>query len=169
MEGNVRRIFILMIISLLIISGCSGDLTVDNSIDFGVQFLETNYHKETNTIFKVVSSRDEIEQYYDDACPNWYYPEENVDYYANKFWEAIEVYTDTFFSDKYLVIILINEGSGSIGHEVERIDENGNIIINRLLPNGDGTDDMAEWHIIIELENDFNPEQFNVVLQDKVN
>jgi hypothetical protein len=65
---------------------------------------------------------------------------------------------------------MVNEGSGSIRHEIEHIHKNGDIIINRLLPDKDivMTADMAEWHIIIELSNDFKPEQLNIILHDKI-
>ena len=103
-------------------------------------------------------------------CPNYYYPDENIDYYAKIFRDAIEKYTDEFFIDYFLVIVLLNEVSGSIRHEVEKIDEHGNIIINRLLP-GKGiqmTADLAEWHIVIELNRNFYLEKFTEKVIDKV-
>jgi hypothetical protein len=78
---------------------------------------------------------------------------------------AIEKYSDDFFAGNYLVIVLLGEGSGSIRHKVERVDTNGDIVITRQLPEI-GTADMAAWNIIIELNNDFKPEQYQVVLTD---
>ena len=83
----------------------------------------------------------------------------------NNFLDAIAKYSDGYFADNYLVIVRLVEGSGSIRHKVERIDENGDIVINRLLP-GMGTADMAAWSILIEVNNNFEAEQFRVVLFD---
>ena len=153
----------LLCAALLFLFACN------NTVDFSVQILRTHQHKSIDTVTTVISTRAELEQYYDSACPNVYYADENHDQHAIQFKEAIEGYTDNFFTAKYLVIVMINEGSGSIGHEVTRIDNNGDIIINRLLPGKDValTDDEAEWHIVIEFSNSFKPGHFNAVLQDK--
>jgi hypothetical protein len=71
-------------------------------------------------------------------------------------------YTDAFFASNFLVLVLLEEISGSYRHRVERIEESGDIIITRLVP-GIGTADMAQWHIIIELDNDYKLEEFQAV------
>ncbi len=63
------------------------------------------------------------------------------------------------------MIVELWEPSGSIRHKVERIDENGNIIINRLMPEI-GTTDIGQWSIIIELNNNFKFEKFKTVFVD---
>jgi hypothetical protein len=112
----------------------------------------------------IVSSKEDLEQYYEKHKNRIW------DGYGNEmpdknFLGAIERYSDEYFADNFLVIVDLVEGSGSVRHKVERIDENGNIVINRLLP-GVGTDDMAAWSILIELDNNFKEEQFRVVLSD---
>jgi hypothetical protein len=140
-----------------------------NKNNFDVQYLRTNKHEKRTTVTTVISSKIKLEQYYEDACPNRYYPDENVDYYAKIFKDSIEKYTDGFFTDKYLVIVLLEETSGSIRHEVEKVDEHGNIFINRFVPGNEMyiTDDMAEWHIVIEINKSFNPEQFTAKITNK--
>jgi len=76
--------------------------------------------------------------------------------------DVILKYSSSFFEDNFLVIVSLQENSGSIRHNVERIDENGDIVINRLEPEI-GTADMAEWNIIIELANSTKTEQFRPV------
>jgi hypothetical protein len=140
-----------------------------NKNNFDVQYLRTNKHEKRTTITTVISSKSKLEQYYEDACPNRYYPDENVDYFAKIFRDSIEKYTDGFFTEHYLVIVLLEERSGSIRHEVEKIDEHGNIFINSFVPGNEMyiTDDMAEWHIVIEINKSFNPEQFTAKITNK--
>jgi len=87
----------------------------------------------------------------------------------NSFWEteytnAISKYSDNFFTNNFLVIVLLEENSGSNRHKVERVNPNGDIIIKQLIPEI-GTADMATWSIIIELENSARLEQYLVVLE----
>ena len=159
---------VILLIMLATLSTCK--TSNKNKIDFDVQYLRTSKHEISTPITTVINSKDKLDQYYEDACPNYYYPDENVDYYAAIFMDAIEKYTDEFFVDYFLVIVLLNEESGSIRHEVEKVDEHGDIIINRLLP-GKGiqmTGDLAEWHIIIELNRNFYLEKFTAKIIDKM-
>ncbi|MCL2444459.1 MAG: hypothetical protein FWD13_13490 [Treponema sp.] len=109
-----------------------------------------------NPICTVISSVNELEIY-------------TGSFDKNLFWEAgyadaIAKYTDNYFTDNFLVIVLLEENSGSNRHEVEKVETNGDIIINRLIPEI-GTADMATWNIIIELNNNFKPEHFQVILK----
>ena len=79
--------------------------------------------------------------------------------------EATQKYNDEFFAEKYLALVSVLEHSGSIGHRVESVEENGDIIISRFLPEI-GTTDMAQWYILIALDTGFAPEQFNAVFVD---
>ena len=76
--------------------------------------------------------------------------------------DVLSRYTDGFFENHYLVLIFKQEGSGSNRHRLDAISDDGTVIVARLLPEM-GTADMAQWHIIIEFESDFQPEQFEVV------
>ncbi len=64
-------------------------------------------------------------------------------------------YGDAFFAENELVTVVLRETSGSIEHEVLGADEKGGIRIKRILPE-EGTCDMAEWHIFVELPLDFS-------------
>ena len=112
----------------------------------------------------IISTKSELEQYYETYVSSKYDSYPNV--YTGDFLDATKNYSDDFFRDNFLVIVLLEEGSGSIRHKVERIDKNGDIIITRLLPEV-GTADMAEWNIIIELDSDFKLDQYGLVLVDK--
>ena len=79
---------------------------------------------------------------------------------------AAIMYTELFFMQKYLVIVSLEESSGSIRHRVDNVHENGEIIITRLIPEI-GTADMAGWDIIIELDKEFTADTFSVVIIDE--
>ena len=77
-----------------------------------------------------------------------------LDFYSDtpiSFAEAIEGYNNSFFAGNYLVIVMLKEISGSIYHRVDRIDNDRNIHISRLIPEVT-TSDIADWSIIIEIE-----------------
>lgn len=73
------------------------------------------------------------------------------------FLDACDRYDETFFEKNYLIFVLLEEGSGSVRHEVSSIrqteDEKIAISVDRKVPEA-GTDDMAQWHIILELSRD---------------
>lgn len=143
----------------------------DIQINFDVQIIRHGnmeaFDPTFNPIITVVSSMIELEQYHEFACPCKFY---SVVHYPCAFLQAIAGYNDAFFTENYLAFVMLFEGSGSIRHEVERIEGSGNIIINRLLPEPDVpmTTDIAIWNIVIELNRNFQPEQFNVVFVDKI-
>ncbi len=65
-------------------------------------------------------------------------------------------YDETFFESHALLLVRLMETSGSISHNVASVASDGNALnvsIIRLRPEI-GTDDMAAWHILIELPAD---------------
>ena len=168
--------FILSLV-LICFSACDGDgaITFDeqsvfrflngNEIPINVQYIRTEYFYDPENPFPknitIVSSTNEIEEYYEKHRKRIWDETGKLVPDLN-FLNAIEKYNDNFFSDNFLVIIGITEGSGSIGHRVVRVYENGDILIKRLLPEA-GTADMASWSIIIELKNDLKDRQFNLL------
>lgn len=73
------------------------------------------------------------------------------------FLDACDEYDDGFFEENYLILLLLQEGSGSVRHEVinvtQMLDQRINISVIRELPEI-GTSDMAQWHVILELSRD---------------
>jgi|GEM_PF-2299001 len=82
----------------------------------------------------------------------------------SEFQIVFDMYTEEFFTSRYIVVVLLEEASGSIGHYVKGIDIDGNIFINRSAAHGADTADMAQWHIIIEIEKTFMPKHFSAVI-----
>ena len=126
--------------------------------DFQVRYIRTNGYIAgvKYPIVTVMSSRDDLERYYDTY-------KDKYDL-SSGFKDAMTNYSGDFFANAFLVVVLMEEGSGSIRHKVESIDEAGNIIITRLVPDM-GTDDMAEWNIIIELDKKYKAEQYQVIFE----
>lgn len=72
------------------------------------------------------------------------------------FLDACDRYDAHFFESSYLVLVLLEEGSGSVRHKVagvEKTDGGIKVKIQRIVPEI-GTDDMAQWHIILEMKKD---------------
>lgn len=73
------------------------------------------------------------------------------------FLDACDGYDEAFFEKNYLVFVRLQEGSGSIRHQVMGVEQTEeqklSIYINRDIPEV-CTDDMAYWHIILELSRD---------------
>ncbi len=67
--------------------------------------------------------------------------------------DAIGKYDAAWFADHRLLVVLLEEGSGSIRHEVTAVTDGPDpaVDITLLCPEC-CTDDMAEWHILIELD-----------------
>ena len=144
-----------------------------NRVSFNHQYIHTQYVRDTYIgnitlpLLTVVSSTSELESYYDNykALFNFELPPDQL-YTPIGFLDAIKDYSDDFFENSFLVIILLHENSGSNRHEVEGVYDNGDIVINRLIPEL-GSADMAQWSIIIELDNNNKPEEFKTVLIEK--
>jgi len=145
----MKRAVILLLTALILFTACG------SSVNFNVQYIRADISWREDYFIEyeaVVTSRDELEQY---SADMWH------DYVPDVFSEAVEKYTDEFFKTGYLFIFYRAEGSGSVKHKVTKISEDGEITIERTSPQ-EQTADIAEWHIVIELGNDFKPGEFNV-------
>jgi len=163
----MKRIAILLCFGVLLTVSCEKkeqkpQVFINNKEVINVQYIRNygHYKDIQNPIISIISAKSELEQYYET------YVKSIFNSNAGLFLEKTKIYSDDFFANNYLVVIFLEESSGSITHKVEKIDENGDVTINRLIPQI-GTCDMAEWNIIIELDKSFNPHQFSVVLIDQ--
>ena len=159
------------------IGDTSGDVK-KTFIDFVPQYIRTNgYHDDVEyPVVKIIRSVEELNAYYNENKER-YDLERNDKVYSDTtigFLDACDKYTAEYFEDQILVMVLLEEGSGSIRHNVDnvKIGSNGKlyISISRDVPEV-GTDDMAEWHILIEPEKDITvaSESDVIVYLDGVN
>ncbi|MDE7229863.1 MAG: hypothetical protein K2N56_05220 [Oscillospiraceae bacterium] len=137
------------------------DDTVSNNapetpkLDFKAQNIRTNAYYDPDDSYPktvLIKDRGELEKYYVDNADKYNLRWDDT----NCFYQAVSGYDEEFFKDHCLLFVIVQEGSGSIGHDVRKVEysaENNtiSITIDRIVPNI-GTDDMAEWHIVIELD-----------------
>ena len=113
--------------------------------DFDVQYIRAGIKSE-NYIYpaaRIFRTEEELKDYL-----------ENETYQSEDLLNACEKYDTEYFKERILVAVLLEEGSGSIRHEVERIGvDSGDlwIEIKSIVPEV-GTCDMAWWHVLIEPE-----------------
>ncbi len=109
------------------------------------------------------------------------YCEINKDKYyleSNGFMDATKQYDDAYFENNDLIVVMLEEGSGSIEHEVTGLivtplqnNETQYEVrpeIRRIIPEC-GTDDMAEWHILIEIGKEYGESVSELQLPSIVN
>ena len=163
--------YILIIISLLSLASCSqsgrghdrgGDESVKSyndtewlndihmienlpSVDFDAQYIRAGSKKELSAYpaVKIIRSANEMSRY---LKKETHMSEELV--------SACEKYNADYFKEQILIIVLLEEGSGSVRHEVEKVGSDNThavIQIKSIAPEV-GTCDMAWWHILIEPE-----------------
>ena len=104
----------------------------------------------------VIRSRFALEAYYE-AHQEQYFLEGRESVASDTtvgFWDACRRYDDAFFQDHELILAVLEEPSGSIRHRVTALTREGAdrmLTVTRLIPEC-GTDDMAQWHLIVETE-----------------
>ena len=129
---------------------------------FEAQYVRTDgYHENVGyPVVTVVSSRAALDAYFEENRGLYELSRGEHAGSESGFAGAIKKYDDDWFASHQLVIVLLEESSGSIRHEVESVTagDSPSIVIRRLVPEI-GTCDMAEWHILIELAaNTFRPD-----------
>jgi len=127
--------------------------------EFSVQYIRTDgYHDGVRyPVVTVIHSVDELNAYYQ-ANKDKYSLERRAGAISSDstigFLDACDKYDEEYFESKILLMVLLEEGSGSVRHKVERVANGADGItvdITTIVPEI-GTCDMAEWHILIEPE-----------------
>ena len=131
---------------------------VNQKLEYRAQYIRTNGYTEAFEYpsIRIMDSEQDLSDYYN----TWHEvfdlePREQV--YSDStigFLDACDRYDEAFFETHYLIFVLLEEPSGSIRHQVQSVeqtqDEKLSISIDHQVPEA-GTDDMAQWHIILEL------------------
>lgn len=129
------------------------------SCKVSAQFIRTNgYHEDiAYPIITVIRSVAELNAYYE-ANKNQYDLERIDKTHGGAsigFLDACDQYDDDYFAKQALILILLEEGSGSICHAIHKAGFSGDkfvVSLDSYLPGGLGTADMAQWHIFVEPE-----------------
>lgn len=123
------------------------------------QYIRTNGGDENRSypFYKIIRSREELNRYYEEH-KDIYDLERRETVYADSsigFLDACDRYDDAFFAQRDLIILVLEEGSGSIRHEIQGVrpyyDNSWQLVGRRIVPEV-CTDDMAQWHILIETD-----------------
>ena len=158
--------FALVTICILALCACgSTDVPPPpENYGFAAQYIRTDgyYYEERNYPYHVViNSKEELEAYYEANRKNFNLERKSLAHSDSTigFLDACDKYDDAYFERQNLVLVVLQEGSGSIRHEItdfcRRWDENGtstgwNITINQIIPDV-ATADMAQWHLFLEV------------------
>ena len=158
-----------------------GDTSKDvkkSFIEFETQYIRTDgYHEGVEyPVVKIIRSVDELNAYYNENKEK-YSLERREDPASDStigFLDACDKYNAEYFEKQILVMVLLEEGSGSTRHNVDnvKLGSDGMLYVNiRSIVPEVGTCDMAEWHILIEPETnvDIASESDVVVYMDGVN
>ena len=129
-------------------------------VPFEVQYIRTDGYTEGANYPEVafVLRPEELQSYYT-ANKDRFDLESRENYgsdYTMGFLDACEKYDEAYFQENYLILVALEEPSGSVHHEVEQVivdfgGQDTELWIKRIVPEA-GTDDMAQWHLIVELQ-----------------
>lgn len=174
----MKRLFAILLVGALLLGsvGCQRQapkledpdiLPVDGipaggvEVEWCAQYIRTNGHQDGAKFPEVViiKSAKELNDYYN-ANKDIFDLERKDKVYSDTtigFLDACDQYDEAFFEKNHLIFVLLEEGSGSVRHEVrgveQTVDQKIGISIDRKIPEV-GTDDMAQWHIVLELSRD---------------
>ena len=144
--------------------GDNQDILEPESYAFEAQYIRTDGYSDDRSYpyCVVIDSKEELEAYYD-ANKEQFDLERKETVYTDTtigFLDACDKYDDTYFDSNNLILIILQESSGSVRHEITDVraqrDEKGtvlgwNISINSIVPEV-VTDDMAQWHLFLEVQ-----------------
>ena len=131
---------------------------VNQKLEYRAQYIRTNGYTEAFEYpsIRIMDSQQDLSDYYN----TWHEVfdlERREQVYSDStigFLDACDRYDEAFFETHYLIFVLLEEPSGSIRHQVQSVeqtqDEKLSISIDHQVPEA-CTDDMAQWHIILEL------------------
>ena len=150
--------------------GGTVDLDTATFIDFKSQYIRTGSRTDTKyPIVSIVRSAEELDAYYQ-INRDRFDLQRRENPAADStigFLDACDEYDADFFKNNALVLIVIEEGSGSTRHNVDyvMVDAKGSFYVNICpIVARIGTCDMAQWHIIVAAEKDKVPASADDVL-----
>lgn len=148
---------------IVYISGAKGyDWANDpDGVPFAAQYVRTNGYRDgvSYPVVTLIDSAAVLRRYYEANRALYDFSHKETVYSDTTvgFVDAIAGYDEAWFETHQLLLVLLEEGSGSVRHTVTKVTARpaASINIDRLIPEV-GTDDMAEWHILIETDRLFD-------------
>lgn len=156
-----------------IITDAEGEAENVRILPENVQIVRTDgYHEDVQyPVITLIRSAAELQVYYE-ANRDLYDMERKETVYSDTtigFADACDRYDAAYFETHDLLLILLEEGSGSIRHEVGallRTEEGWLVEITHICPEL-CTDDMAQWHIMIETEKNLLRPEETIALKEQ--
>ena len=120
----------------------------------GIQYVRTDWIEADYPVVSVIDTPDQLAGYMTNHMEDYglsiaHYVDDNT---TISFQEAAAKYTNEWFDTHKLLMVLVQEPSGSNRHQVTDISRD--MVVIRRLEAQTGTCDMAAWHILIELDAD---------------
>lgn len=136
-----------------------------------VQYIRTNGWDEgvEYPVITVVRSQEQLDAYYE-ANREAYDLERKETVYSDTtigFLDACDQYDEEFFKTHDLLLVVWQEGSGSIRHEIRSIapfDDHTWILSGIRKTPEICTDDMASWHVMVEIDKETIKEDDEIIL-----
>jgi hypothetical protein len=154
-----KFIYSIIFVSFMIFlfCGCSNSNKTSSADDktlikFKSEIARTNGYVE-NRKYPIITNCEtlqNLQKYYNDNKDTYDF---NYSGSFKSFNQLYSKYDNGFFINNSLILIALEEGSGSIRHSISKVTVDANkltVYIDRLYGNGVHTADMAEWHIFIE-------------------
>ncbi len=142
--------------SSLAAAGSSEKETDEMDIPFEARLVRVGSSQlgERTPVTATAKNKAELQAFFDSYAEKLSLTDEYAD---PAFADAVAGYGDDFFTDKMLVLVLLEEGSGSVTHEVEKVQQKDKALLATIrrndIPDGmAGTMDMAQWVAFIELD-----------------
>lgn len=131
---------------------------IAQALSYQAQYIRTDgYHDDIlYPVVTLIRSREQLDRYYQEN-QSLYQLERRKDPENPGFLDACDKYTDDYFENHILLLVLLSEGSGSFRHQVDSLTMTAEGTLTAQIqtltpPGGVGTSDMAQWHILIEPE-----------------
>ncbi len=151
------KTLILIMLTVFVLSACGVEETTPQSYTFTHEDtvfhgFRTRYHGDVleNPAVKTFNAKEALGDYLDDH--QGYVGDDTFAAYA-------DTLSESFFETHQLIVIRVEENSGSITHNLNALEVEGdvlNIEINRIVPDGGMTMDMAGWYLVLEMPHDYN-------------
>lgn len=119
-----------------------------------IRYVRTGWAENTNKSYQIIKSVEELNAY--SESNKAIFQLENAVAYHN----AVKNYDDDFFETYFIVLVVLEEGSGGISHKVRScFSDQRELTLNIerivLKPGTDGDCAMQGWHIFLELSKDY--------------
>ncbi len=152
------KALIMLVVAVFILTACTGEdvtpqaymVTHDDVVFRG---FKTTYRGDVETPSPViVDSQTKLDKYLEET-----HDQEQAFVGSSSFDAYIKALPEDFFDTYAFIVIRVEENSGSITHDLNQLEVNNHTLsihIDRMVPDGGMTMDMAGWYLVVELPKD---------------